>query len=169
MCMNENITNCIDINGISSTFPPCSKSFQEIQWQDILTVSLHKPDMKQILCIKSTIEICKTRIIDTSYGKSCEGQRLTGKKCCVDGIVQNNIEYISYDKAQSVHAAEFSKLFSSFIVLERDFDCNLKFNIISCIENIFCMQLNERDLFCSLLFTLDLRPLTDQISNGRLN
>ena len=166
--MNENITNCIDINGISSSFPPCSKSFQEIQWQDILTVSLHKPDMKQILCIKSTIEICKTRIIDTSYGKSCEGQRLTGKKCCVDGIVQNNIEYISYDKAQSVHAAEFYNLFSSFIVLAREFDCDLKFNIIPYIENIFCMQLNERDLFCSLLFTLDARPITDQISTGRV-
>lgn len=156
----------IEVNRVPDTPPPCGQAFCEEKWQDILCLPASKPEVEQLLNVTANIEVCCTQVVHTSSGVSCEGQILTDRKICVEGKVHLAVEYVSCEASQSVHAAEFIKLFSAFIITPCNFECDTTFEIIPYLEHVFCMSMGCRSLYCSLLFALEMKPHIDELYNG---
>lgn len=148
----------IEISGIASVFPECLKSFKQLHVQDIQYMPDIKPDIGKLLRIYADVRILETNIITSPKSVSYEGQVLTGSSLFVEGQVEQKIEYIANDDVQSITVAEFSKLFSSCIVLDEEFDLYDEVIVSSYIEDIYIKQISNRKLFVSMLFILNAEP-----------
>ena len=153
----ENLTL---IYGIANMFPHDVKAFKQLQLQDIMKIPLQKPDVEQIVSVSAQVEITKTNIISTAFGRSCEGQVLTGKKLVVEGKLLQKVEYIADLVEQPIHAAHFCIPFSSYIVLGKEIDCYSEFKINIYIEDIYVKQLDKRRIFKNVLLMLCAVPVS---------
>lgn len=154
------VNNLIEYVGIadpaqfdSNSFPAIA-SFKQLTVQENLTIPAAKPDIEQIIRVMAETTITSTKIIKTPTGTSKEGQKLTGRKIIIEGMLHQKIEYVADEPTQSVHAAHFKIPFSTFIVLPKNFDDGTVITIIPYIEDIYAQQLDKRNIFKNVTLLL---------------
>ncbi|WP_053956593.1 DUF3794 domain-containing protein [Inediibacterium massiliense] len=151
------VKNLIEYEGISDYIPNFSSeigAFQQLNVQESLDIPLQKPDIEQLLKIKSELSITSVKVIQTSIGVSLEEQTLTGWKAIVEGELRQTVQYVADEPTQSVHAAHFNVPFSSFIILPADFEDTMSVSVKGYIEDIFAKQIGKRKIFKNVTILL---------------
>lgn len=157
--MGAFFNDSIQVSGIANCYPDNAKTFKQFQVQMSLEIPTEKPDIEHILQDNINVEICNSHVIQTPCSKSYEGQILTGNKLIVTGKIQQKIEYVADNCTQSVHGAEFSIDFSTFIGLEYNTYQSSTYKVIPYVEDVFIKQLDGRRLFKNVMLLLVAVPL----------
>lgn len=154
--MKSKTFNMVEFVGINDVYPCHSKAFKQLQVQEIVEIPHQKPDIEQITRVTVEGKALTTKIVNIPKAISYEGQRLTGYKLIIEGQLVQKIEYIAANDKQSMHSAEFTKLFSSFIML-KDNICNIDASDIAIfIEDVYALQLNNRKIFKNVMLLVSL-------------
>ena len=159
--------NKIEISGITKEYNFKSKLFKQFEVQEYIELPKEKPDAEEIIKVAVSAKVTSTKIISTPCSISNEGQRLTGSKLIVQGNIFEKIEYIASDPTQSVHAAEFSKPFSSFIMLDKCKE-NFTYDVNCYIEDVYVKQIDKRKIFKNIMLLLNAVPLNYPADNSLL-
>lgn len=151
------VKDLIEYSGIVDSYelPHHMTSFKQFTVQENLTIPIAKPDIEQIVRVMAEASITSTKIIKTPVGISLEGQKLTGWKLIVEGILHQKIEYVADEPTQSVHAAHFKIPFSTFIVLPCSIKNDMVETVVPYIEDIYVKQLDKRHIFKNITLLLD--------------
>lgn len=155
--MASKVFGLIEVSGLADTLPDNPVNFKQLSIQETLSIPTAKPDVEQIVSVVAEINIKNTSVINTPTGTSTEGQKLTGKKLIVEGVISQKVEYVADEPTQSVHAAHFSVPFSTFIVLPETFELGTMVEVIGYIEDIFVQLLDKRTIFKNVTILLDAR------------
>lgn len=148
----------VEYYGISDCLSLDSNNFKQINVEDEVCLPIQKPDIEQIVKVHSSTKIKNSKVIRTPVGTSLEGVKLTGHKLIVEGELTQKIQYVADCMEQSVHTAQFTTPFISFIVLPEDFCTTSYVSVSSYIEDIYTNKLNCRCLYLNttLLLTADI-------------
>jgi hypothetical protein len=151
------VKGLIEYSGIvdCSQLPTHMTAFKQFTVQENLTIPAAKPDIEQILRVMAEASITSTKIIKTPTGVSLEGQKLTGWKVIVEGVIHQKIEYVADEPTQSVHSAHFKIPFSTFIVLPCSITNDMVVTVVPYIEDIYAKQLDKRHIFKNITLLLD--------------
>lgn len=134
---------------------------------DIPTV---KPNVEGIVSVYSCVDIINSKVIKTpkvtDYNYCSKGYEitnwggtiLTGRKIVVRGLLKQKIVYTALESEQKVHSASYSIPFSVYMNVANDTNINQRFNIYSCIEDVFVSRLSERTLFKNTTILLKALP-----------
>ena len=153
--MASKVFGLMEVSGLADTLPTCPVNFKQLSVQEVLTIPEAKPDVEQIVCVAAEVIIKSTSVIKTPAGISAEGQKLTGKKLIVEGVISQKVEYVADEPTQSVHAAHFNMPFSAFIVLPAKFVTGTPLIVTGYIEDIFVELLSKRTIFKNVTILLD--------------
>lgn len=123
-------------------------NFKQINITENLIIPMQKPDMEEISEVIASVEILKSHVIKTPTLKSNEGQKLTGYKLVIHGVLNEVVEYTALDDEQSVHSAHYAIPFTTFIVLPENYCIGGNTETKGVIEGIYFKKLD-----CRLLFT----------------
>ena len=145
VCSPEKVTALLDEG---------DEIWTEISMPEVLTIPDAKPDVLQILSVVSRIEIMCQKVIatpdlfdDGGEIENYEGKKLTGFKLLIHGLLRQRITYASDTPCKSVHSAHYDVPVCTYIVLPEDTDFTDKFEITSCIEDLYACALNCRQIF----------------------
>ena len=116
--------------------------------EEYLHIPPQKPDIEQINSVVGSIEIAKSIVIETGKMTSQEGQKLSGYKLIVHGILREIVEYTACNPEQSVHASHYDIPFSTFLVLPENYTVGSKIEIDGIVEDIYYKKSS-----CRLFFT----------------
>lgn len=130
-------------------------NFKQLSIDENLTIPSQKPDAEDILNTLVDVVIIETRVIKTLKGTSQEGQILTGYKLIIEGVLHQKVEYIADEPTQTVHVAEFSVPFSSFIILPENFVEGSIIEVTPYVEDVYVKLLNKRDIFKNVTLRLE--------------
>ncbi|MCY6958956.1 SPOCS domain-containing protein [Clostridium brassicae] len=145
-------TNTITTNKVITTVSP--SAFKQLSREEYIKIPCQKPDMEEILNTLVNIEITDTKVIKTPVITSLEGQKLTGFKLIVEGVLNQKVEYVACDKEQSVHAAHSRVPFSSFIVLPKNYVEGTSIKVEGVVEDIYTKLVNKRTIFKNITFII---------------
>lgn len=144
------VRKLIEYDGLADQLPefidPIA-AIKEFNVQETLNIPEVKPDVEQIIKVKSELVIISTKVIKTPKAKSLEEQNLTGWKLIVEGELKQVVQYVADEPTQSVHGVHFNVPFSTFIVLPPDFDQSSCINVDGYIEDIYVEPLGKRKIF----------------------
>ncbi len=141
------------------TANPKDRNWTELSVPEVLTLPCEKPNIESIDKVYIQVKIISKRIIETPKGlENVEGTTLTGKKLIVEGTLTQKIVYTAAVCQQSVHSAHFNIPFSAIIVLRSDFCLNDELCIDSCIEDVFVLAVNQRQIFKNVTLFLRAKP-----------
>lgn len=148
-----------DLKSITSNevmTPVANSTFKQLYKEEVVKIPIQKPDIEQLLTTLVDVEITNTKVIKTMVGISLEGQKLTGYKLIVEGILNQKIEYIADEPQQSVHAAHFRVPFSTFIVLPENFNPAItNVQVEGTVEDIFTEIIDKRTIFKNITFVIN--------------
>lgn len=156
------VKNLIEYSGIADEYPKCPKAFTEISVEENISIPEMKPDMEQIIKIISEVNILHKQLVKTPIGESVSGIISTGRKLIIEAVIRQKILYVADEPSQTVHATEYEKVFSSFIILPpvcRHHSKNM-FESISVdpyIEDIYAKLVNNRTIFNNTTIFFDAR------------
>lgn len=122
-------------------------AIKEFNVQEALDIPETKPDIEQLVKVKTELVILSTKLIKTPIAQSLERQTLTGWKAIIEGELKQVIRYVADEPTQTVHGVHFDVPFSTFIVLPPDFDDSKCLNIEGYIEDIYAEQVGKRKIF----------------------
>ncbi|QHE54119.1 DUF3794 domain-containing protein [Pontibacillus sp. HMF3514] len=148
--MAKVVKDLIEFEWPSKPIPEFSSpisAFKEFNIQDTLEIPEAKPDIEQLVSVKSKLVLHSTKVIKTPKAQSLERQTLTGWKLIIEAELKHVIRYVADEPSQKVHGVHFNIPFSTFIVLPPDFDENSCLSIESYIEDIYACQISKRGIF----------------------
>jgi len=151
------VRNLIEYEGIADQLPQFNeplRAIKEFNVQETLVIPAAKPDIEQIVKVKSELVILSTKVIRTPVTQSMEKQNLTGWKLIVEGELKQVIQYVADEPTQSVHGVHFDVPFSTFIVLPPDFDESSCVTVDGYIEDIYAEQMGKRKIFKNITILL---------------
>ncbi|WP_461204785.1 DUF3794 domain-containing protein [Clostridium sp. DL1XJH146] len=160
--MGSIVKNLIEYDGLADFIPEFSENIapiKEFNVQETLDIPSAKPDIEQIVKIKSELVITNTKVIKTPVGVSLDEQILTGWKVIVEGELRQTVQYVADETTQPVHGAHFDVPISIFIVLPPDFNEETCVNVEGYIEDIYAEMLNKRQIFKNTTILLVARIL----------
>lgn len=164
-CDNINYVGIAPAGTLSSVLQCRPSSDQWVQFfvPKILDIPEQKPDIEGIVTINSCVEIISQRVINTpvvtGYTKpdgtivpgssipNSEGTYLTGKKLIVEGVLHQKVIYTALVDDQSLHSADFTIPFSTFIIVDANEPLSQKFVLYPCLEDVFACRMSERSIF----------------------
>ncbi|MBN1040238.1 DUF11 domain-containing protein [Clostridium botulinum] len=132
-----------------------SSTFKELCLDGLLVVPCPKLDIEEINELIADVKITNYHVIKTVRGVSDENRRLTGYKLIINGLLTQTLEYTANDVVQSVHSSYFERKFSTFIILPEDFQVGTGIRITGNVEDVYCSQLNSREIFSNVTLLLD--------------
>lgn len=140
------VRDLVEISGIADTFPTCPKAFTEMSIMENITIPVPKPDIEQILRVIAEIKVISKRVVETPIGKSSSGIVSTGVKLIIELGLKEKIVYVADEPSQPVHAAEFEKIFSSYIILPK-----LTVPITPSLPDLITAEAFIEDIFIKLI------------------
>lgn len=156
------VKNLIELDGIADFLPEFSEPYapiKEFNVQETLDIPTAKPDIEQIIKVKSEINITSTKVIKTPVSVSIDEQRLTGWKVIVEGELKQTVQYVADEPTQSVHGAHFDVPFSIFIVLPPDYEEGNCVSVEGYIEDIYAEKIGKRQIFKNITILLVARTI----------
>lgn len=164
-CDNVSYVGIASGNALSRALQCNTASDQWVQFfvPKILDIPVQKPDVEGIVTVNSCIEIISQRVVNTpvvtGYTNAdgvfipgedipnAECTRLTGKKLIIEGVIHQKVIYTALVEDQSLHSADFTIPFSTFIIVRADEPLSQDFMIYPYMEDVFACQLSERSIF----------------------
>ncbi|SHJ46273.1 conserved repeat domain-containing protein [Clostridium cavendishii DSM 21758] len=135
-------------------------TFKLLSVYDNLCIPEDNPDIEEVNDINVDTEILKYYIIRTPSVTSNEGQKLTGYKLVVRGLLRESIEYTAKVSEQSIHFANFSIPFSTFIILPNNFKVDNKIDVRTNIKDIYFKKVNKRELFKNITLLINVKIIS---------
>lgn len=132
----------------------CISSFNQINIDEYLSIPITNPEICDINDLLADVKINKYNVIKTVIAKSTEGQILSGYKLIIHGTLNQTVEYIADEVAQTIHSASYSMPFSSYIVLPSDFIIGSKIEIDASVEEVYFNKVDTRSIFKNILILL---------------
>ncbi|MDD4588641.1 MAG: hypothetical protein PHC60_09685 [Heliobacteriaceae bacterium] len=140
-----------------------SEVWSQITREETFTLPCGLPDIKQITGVTTTPKILKTKVVRTPprtpVGKnSVGGQRITGYKLCVEGVLCQKITYCT-DCGQQ-YCVDFFRPFSDYIVLpitingQDPFDIQACLTVVPYVECCFAQRIGPRTIFKNVVLFL---------------
>lgn len=135
----------------------------QISVPEIFRLPCDKPDIGTIDKVFIEVKSISTRMVNTPVGpcpdkENLEGTRLTGKKLVIEGVLKQKVVYTAARPDQPVFTVQFEAPFSAFIVMPPNADIK-EFCIESCIEDVFAIPFNPREIFKNVTIFLQAKPL----------
>lgn len=143
---------------------PTDFNWTELSIPEVLTLPDAKPDLESIDQVFIQVKIISKRVIATPSGATnLENLRLTGFKLIVEGVLHQKVVYTAAVPTQAVHSAHFDVPFSTYIVLPPELPgpipiLDQNFCIDICVEDVFAMVFNCREIFKNVTLFLRARP-----------
>ena len=160
------IIGLCDPNKVSIGLNKCDLGqWTQISIPEILRVPVAKPDIEIINQVFVDVEIISAKVIKTPAGEcntpvlNREGLRLTGRKLVIEGILKQKVVYTAALSDQPVHFVHFQIPFSAFIVLACDTCLSQQFHIETCVEDVFAIPFNSREILKSVTLFLQAVPV----------
>lgn len=145
--------------GNSVTVLLAISNFKQLSIESYLTIPEAKPCIETINTLTGTIDILNSNVIETPKATSIEGQKLTGHKLIVRGLLQLVIEYTALEEKQSVHSAHYAVPFSTFIILPPHYRVGSRLEIEGIVEDIFYRALDIRNFFTNTTALINVKIL----------
>lgn len=114
--------------------------FKQISLKSNLSVKPSKLGIEQINSVTGNAEITDFYIIETPISTSLEGQHMTGHKLIFHGFLSLEVEYTADDEEQTVYSENYLEPFSSFVILQPEFNSDSIVSIKAKVENIYFKQ-----------------------------
>lgn len=157
--MNNSVyRNEVEYIGIDKYIPNDIRAFKSLDIGEICEINALSPDVYKALKVKVDSRIIDYRVIDTISGTAVDGQKLTGKKVILNGIVTFRIEYTSTDEEDSIYVIYGKKEFNAVVALSTNTSRNCRLIPSVFIEDIYIRKINKRNVFfyCLLLVMIEL-------------
>jgi len=147
-------------------------AWTQISVPELFRLPADKPDIGTIDKVFAEVKVISTRIVNTPIGpcptkENIEGTRLTGKKLVVEGALKQKLVYTAARVDQPVFTVHFDAQFSAFIVLAPH-DDHKDFCVEACIEDVFAIPFNPREVFKNVTVFLQVKPFSDTDSDSRV-
>ncbi len=142
---------------------PASNQWVQFFVPKILDIPAQKPDIEGIVTVNSCVEVISQRVINTPVVTgytlpsgvfvsgdeipNSECTHLTGKKLIIEGIIHQKVIYTALVDDQSLHSADFTIPFSTFIIIDANQPLTQKFVIYPYLEDVFACSMSERSIF----------------------
>lgn len=154
------VKNLIEFEGIADFLPQFDSQYapiKEFNVQETAQVPDVKPDIEQIVKVKSELVITHTKVIKTPEATSIDEQKLTGWKLIVEGMLKQVVQYVADEITQPVHAMHFNVPISVYVVLPPDFEDGDCVSVDGYIEDIYAEKLDARHVFKNTTILLVVR------------
>ncbi len=137
-------------------------AWTQISVTEVCRLPADKPDIGTIDKVFVEVKSISTRIISTPIGpcptkENMEGTRLTGKKLVFEGRLEQKIVYTAAKPDQPVFTVHFEAPFSAFIILSMNDEIK-DFCVEVCVEDIFAIPFNPREIFKNVMLFLQVTP-----------
>lgn len=137
-------------------------AWTQISVPELFRLPCDKPDIGTIDKVFVEVGRISTRLVNTPIGpcptkENIEGIRITGKKLVIEGVLKQKVVYTAAKPDQPVFTVHFDALFSAFIVLAQNADLK-EFCVEACIEDIFAIPFNPREIFKNVTLFLQAKP-----------
>lgn len=132
-------------------------NFKQMSIESYLGIPIEKPNVETINSMTGTIDILNAHVIKTPQIISTEGQKLTGHKLIVRGMLQLSAEYTALEEKQSVHSAQYGIPFSTFIILPPDYSVGSRIEVDGIVEDIYYKSLDIRSFFVNTTALINVR------------
>ena len=165
-CNGQNAIEVIGLCDSSKIDLTTDRTWTELSIPELLSIPCQKPDIESLNKVFVAVKILSKRVIETpvAAGENLEGTKLTGRKLIVEGLLRQKIVYTAAVPTQTVHSAHFDVPFSAFIILDSDAFVDEEFCLDVCVEDVFVMTFNRREIFKNV--TLFLRAAPFNIAAG---
>ena len=162
-----NLSDLVEVVGVADSFPKLKGNqdcWTQFSIAETVTIPEQKPDIEQLSKVVVRVNIISQRVVKTPKSCSCNpaGQKLTGRKLIIEGVLKQKIFYVGDVAEQSVHVAHFKFPFSTFIVVPEDTKLQAKFRIDPFVEDVFVKQNNVRKVFKNVTLFLQAIPTNCQ-------
>ena len=147
------VENQLEINSTISNFK-CIYKTEKIYREKC------KPCIEGVNSISADIDILEYHLVKTIEGKSNEGQKLTGYKIVLEGLIKEVIEYSSVEDDGLVYAISEDIPFSTFIILPSNFKVGSKITNDYVIEELDFKKRDKNSIYTNicLLFIAKIQP-----------
>lgn len=129
--------------------------FKQLSVDETVCIPCQKPEAEEVLDVKANVVIINTHLIKTPIATSHEGQKLTGWKLGVEGMLAQTVLYIADEPCQSIHAAEFNIPFSTYLVLPVGYTPPQPIQVTGHIEDIYFKQFDGRCIFKNITLLIE--------------
>lgn len=152
--MDNGFIDLLELSGVSNYFPEDIYAFTNCNMDALLQIPDSMPDIKQIIGVKSTINIVDKVILPFRESIKWDGNMAPGNTLLIKGEIKNTIEYISSLGEGKIAAVDFTNFFSSSITMDDSFGIYSKYDIMPYIEDIFVLKHDERRIYIDVMFVL---------------
>lgn len=145
----ETISNLVVI-------PVMVPTFKQFSVDSYLFIPKDKSAIEELLNVVTDVVVSKTRLINTIDKKSIEGQILTGNKLLIEGRLIQRVEYMAALAEQYVCSIQFSKPFSTYLILPNDYESE-QIDLSVKIEDSYYKVTEKGSIFTNI--TLSIKAL----------
>lgn len=175
-CLNNDIVDIVGLCNPNEVIDFTKSNFwTEIVVDENLILPEQKPNIEQINSVNINVQITRKKVIVTPKAiaattggvpNNIEGKIVTGRKLIVEGLLCQSVSYTALVPKQSVHTAHFQVPFSAYIVVDEKIGTgtnapdalDVNFDVISCIEDVFIVNFNNREIFKNVNLFLQAIP-----------
>lgn len=166
-CLNNDIVDIVGLCNPGDIDFTRSNFWTEIVVDENLILPEQKPDIEQINSVNISVQITRKKVIVTPISlpliggtdpSNIEGKIVTGRKLIVEGLLCQSVSYTALVPEQSVHTAHFQVPFSAYIVVDGATELDANFDVIPCVEDVFIVNFNNRQIFKNVNLFLQAIP-----------
>lgn len=152
--------------GVSERIPNYVNYFQEASVLEDMTIPAQKPNIEDLLDVTVACDVIDYNLVETTSGKSYEGQQLSGQKLIVSIMFKLQIKYVAESCSQTIHAAHSNELIKNVFVVvptthNGDRICDLirrnKFSINCYVEDIYAVKKDNRTISNFITYLVDVK------------
>lgn len=168
-CIGQNaveIVGLCDSTQVSIGLNKCDLGqWTQLSIPEVFQLPCTKPDVATVDKVFVDVEIKSMKVVKTPAGEcnspvvNREGLRLTGRKLVIEGVLKQKVVYTAALCDQPVHFAHFEVSFSAFIVLACDTHLGQEFCVETCVEDVFAIPFNCREIFKNVTLFLQAIPI----------
>lgn len=147
--------NLVEISGISELIPSNIKDFKYVYTSRILNLPTDRPEIKRILRLTAKAIVNSKKVVYTPKSQSKDGQILTGIKLIVQGNLMLSLEYLPDSRSGFPITIDFTNPFTTYIVLNEDFDCNSDIVIDIYVQNFYFKHVSKRIIATNTLLLVN--------------
>lgn len=140
--------NVININSPSCNLQPTTNNWKHTVINERIVIPDSMPDIKSIKSVNLSMKITSSNFIitpDSVTIPNVEGTYLTGLKLVVNGEVNETITYDS-GEACKLYSFNHKEPFTTFIVMDPNFNISNPVCLKSCIEGVLVQQISCRQI-----------------------
>lgn len=151
--MGKILNELIEYNGIDSCEHDSMVNFKQFIINGDIYVPIEKTDIQNISKVWIDYNILKAEFVKTPYGKSVEGQVLTGNAAYVSANLNIKLEYIGYEGNNRIYSMYETIPICVYVTLKDEVNSCSSICPYLLIEDIYCKKVNCRKVYLNVTLT----------------